>query len=460
MSSRKKIKWGIALFLVVGLGIWISCRWSVWFGNPPEFPYETRPEPHRVLLTMGTNGPHSRIVTWQADTMAQEGKLMVYMLPEGRKEIAYIYEASCEVVETRGGKVAFYRAAFNLDNLCHSVNGYRFSVETAGKKSGIYEIGLPDSKDATSFIFMGDVQDTARGLSHNLFKAIDRQHADADFWLFGGDLVERPIDGYWQVAFDDLDTVASAKPVLAISGNHEYLKGLVKQLDPRFGQVFGYYQNSKVGDNHVFSFAYGGARFFLLDSNTDAWNLPAQRSWLEEQLQNCTEKWKIVVLHHPLHSNKGKHYNPMVKWAFGGLVKKYGVDLVLQAHEHVYARWNDKDEQGNYLAPLYLSTYCSPKQYQLHFSVSEDRIGTNDRFYQRITYNADSLSIWTYTATDHKPYDHVCITKSDSVGYRVDDFFKDVPQKVEISNWFKANKGRHLKEYEKEIEEWKNRHRE
>lgn len=455
MTKKSKIKLGVCLLLVIALIIWVASRWNVWFGNPPEPAYNTEKEPHRVLMTMGNYGENSRIITWQADTMAQEGELKLFYQPAGGEDVVNVQtiKANCKVVETRGGKVTFYRT--QLDSLPFSSNGYRFTVKSGDKTSGIYTFDSPKKKETASFIFMGDVQDTLKGLSHDLFTAIDQRNTDADFWLFGGDLVERPIDGYWQVAFDDLDSIATKKPVLGISGNHEYLKGVVKELDPRLGQVFGYYQNSKIGDNHVFSFAYGSARFFLLDSNTDVWNLPTQSEWLENLLAACTEKWKIVVLHHPLYSNKGKQYNPMVKWAFGDLVKKYKVDLVLQAHEHVYARWNDKDEKGNYMPPVYLSTYCSPKQYQMHFDVPEDRIGTNDRFYQRISFNADSLNICTYTASDHKVYDHICITKADE--YKVNDLFKDAPQKVEISNWFKLNKGRHLKEYEADIEKWKNR---
>lgn len=457
MTKKSKIKIGVALLLAAALTIWVASRRNVWFGNPPEPAYTTAPEPHRVLLTMGTNGENSRIVTWQADTMAQEGELKIYYQPTEGEDVVNVKttKATCEVVETRSGKVAFYRTEFNLSDLPQNAKAYRFSVQAGNKASGTFPLEVPSKKASSSFIFMGDVQDTVKGLSHNLFKEINQRNADADFWLFGGDLVERPIDAYWQVAFSDLDSIATQKPVLGISGNHEYLKGVKKELDPRLGHVFGYYQNSKVGNNHVFSFAYGSARFFLLDSNTDAWNLPAQSNWLEEQLKNCTEKWKIVVLHHPLYSNKGKHYNPMVKWAFADLVKEHKVDLVLQAHEHVYARWNDKDNNGNYLPPVYLSTYCSPKQYQMHFDVPEDRIGTNDRFYQRISFSADSLSVWTYTASDHTAYDHICITKDSE--YKVSDSFINAPQKVEISNWFKRNKGRHIKEYEADIEKWKNR---
>lgn len=444
---KLKKKW-IFLFLLVGLGIFVSLRWNTWFGNIPEPPYTVSEAPHRILLTMGNSGENSRIVTWQADAVVKEGELTLC----SQKEIARTVKASCELVRSRSGKVAFYRV--EIKDLSYG-GDYRFSVKSGEKSSGTYHFSVPAQSDSASFVFMGDVQeDTARGLSNGIFNAINTRFPNADFWLFGGDLVERPIDDYWQVTFDDVDTIATTKTVLAIPGNHEYLKGFKRQLDTRFGPVFGYFQQSKVGENHVFSFSYHGARFFMLDSNTDAFNLPSQRGWLKEELQKATEKWKVVVIHHPLYSNKGEHYNPLVKWAFKDLVEEYGVDLVLQAHEHVYARYNVKDANGGAVAPLYLSTYCSPKQYQLHFKVPEDRIGTNDRFYQCISYNADSLNISTYTASNGKQYDGVTITKG-ADGYAVKDYFKGQPEKVEISEWFRQNKKKHIKEYEKDIELWR-----
>lgn len=469
MTKRKKITWGIVLLVValmtnlllhvitkkgivllvvVALGVFVSLRWHIWFGNPPEPPYTSAPEPHRIMLTMGNGGEDSRMVTWQADTMVRQSELV--LITPGNPQ-PQTFRAVGEVVKSRSGQTAFYRV--ELKDLKHQAADYQYYVQTAGKKSATYHFNIPAIGTASSFILMGDVQDSAKGLSHQIFQEIQTANPDVDFWLFGGDFVERPIDDYWQLAFDDLDSVATLKPVLSISGNHEYLKGFHGVLDARMGYVFGYYQQSKVGNNHVYSFSYRGARFFLLDSNADAWQLVAQHYWLKEQLENSNEKWKIVVLHHPLHSNKGEYYNPLIKWAFKSLVEDSGVDLVLQGHEHVYARWNAKDDGGAAVAPLYVASYCSPKQYQMHFKQPEDRLGTNDRFYQRISFNADSLWMCTYTASNNQLYDQVCVTKGQD-GFSVKDYFKGKPQKVEVSDWFRKNKKKYLKEYEQDIANW------
>lgn len=48
------------------------------------------------------------------------------------------------------------------------------------------------------------------------------------------------------------------------------------------------------------------------------------------------------MLHHPVYSIKGKMNNLPVRWMFDGLFREYGVDLVLQGHEHNYARMTNK----------------------------------------------------------------------------------------------------------------------
>lgn len=83
--------------------------------------------------------------------------------------------------------------------------------------------------------------------------------------------------------------------------------------------------------------------------------------WLEEQLKKSNARWKIVVLHHPLYSIKGSMNNLFQRTMFNPLVEEYGVDLVLQGHEHAYARMTAHGENGEAQAPVYTVSHCSPK---------------------------------------------------------------------------------------------------
>src|SRR5690606_22282864 len=46
------------------------------------------------------------------------------------------------------------------------------------------------------------------------------------------------------------------------------------------------------------------------------------------------------TFHHPVYSTTGTRDNPRVRDQWGPLLEKYGVDLVLQGHDHSYGRGN------------------------------------------------------------------------------------------------------------------------
>ncbi len=445
--------------VVAALSIWIGTRWNTWFGNPPEPPYTTSTAPHHILLTFGQD-QNSRIICWQAGEEIDRLQSLIYK-DESDSTAINVENPKAILDSTRGGKVAFYSVTLQSLKPGHK---YSYCIKPVGVDDAPwYSFEMPkDSQPEHSFIFFGDVQDSVGGISKSVFKHVANTHSNADFWLFGGDLIERPISCYWDLVFNDLDSIAQCKPMLAIAGNHEYLKGIRRILDSRFGNTFQYFQTSKVGDNHVYRLDYNGASLFLLDSNVDSWQLTDQADWLEKNLKNCpADNWKIVVLHHPLHSNKGAYYNLPVKWAFKSLVEDLGVHLVLSGHEHVYARYNEKEKRKDTTAidklPLYIDSYCSPKHYRLYFDEPEDRIGTDGRFYQKITFNEDALMIETFDAANNgQLYDKVMLDRSESKPCSVEEFGTSLdPQQVRMSDWYRTvKKPKRVKEYEDDIKKW------
>lgn len=91
-----------------------------------------------------------------------------------------------------------------------------------------------------------------------------------------------------------------------------------------------------------YTFATGSVRFFALDSNQmDA----AQLQWIERELRDCSEPWKIAFFHHPLYSTGRKH-GPSIglRAKLEPLFVKYHVNAVFSGHEHFYERI--KPQQG------------------------------------------------------------------------------------------------------------------
>lgn len=96
------------------------------------------------------------------------------------------------------------------------------------------------------------------------------------------------------------------------------------------------YPGFNMGGQRYYSFARGRARFFVFDTNVMD---PKQLAWIESSLQASTDDWKIAVFHHPIYSDGDRHgSNIQLRVALEPLLTKYGVDVALTGHEHIYER--------------------------------------------------------------------------------------------------------------------------
>lgn len=257
---KKKTVGTWTLFIVVGaLVIWCATRWRVWFHNPEEAPYVPAEVPARVLLTFGDeDGLHSRNVSWMCDTVLREAWVE---LEDQKTQAVQHVGARGEVFESRNGKAAYYVARLRDLETGHA---YRYRVWT-GENAGEwheFHVSAPHERE-TAFLYMGDIQDTIGGIANQLLRRAFRQHPDAEFFVCGGDLTERPTDAFWNETFETLDSVGQAVPVLTVTGNHDYLKGLICTLERRFSLIHSYFLDSMVGENQVFTVRYKDVQFFL-----------------------------------------------------------------------------------------------------------------------------------------------------------------------------------------------------
>jgi len=97
------------------------------------------------------------------------------------------------------------------------------------------------------------------------------------------------------------------------------------------------YEKFNMGGKHYYSFKpKNGVRFFSLDSN---YMDKRQLDWFENELKASMSEWKIVYFHHPIYSSGEKHgSNVELRSTLEPVMVKYGVDVVLNGHEHFYER--------------------------------------------------------------------------------------------------------------------------
>ena len=431
MKTRsKKLKRLVLLLLTIALAVWVVARWHVWFGNEPELAVEPLHTPGHVLLTFGDEDELSRNVSWQCDTVLRPSFLE---LVDVERNDTMRIEAQGEVFASRNGKAAYY--VTRLRQLKPDTR-YRYRAVTHGKVSDWYAFKTyPRQRDRFSFLFVGDVQDTIGGIANRLLMEAWAHHPEVEFLVCGGDLTERPANQYWAETFRTLDTIGQSMPILNVTGNHDYLKGIIQRLERRFPLVFSYFLDSKIEDNMVYTLNYGDAQIFVLDSNREFPYLWTQRQWLEEQLSQSKAKWKILILHHPLYSIKGKN-NIIQHWLFDDLVQEYGFDLVLQGHEHAYARMTGHYKNGTPSAPVYTVSHCSPKNYRIYFDEHFDKFGISSRYYQTVNIHGDTLAMTTYDAYYHALYDSLMIVMNPDkrLTWRpVIDLGKDIPENMDFT---------------------------
>ncbi len=104
------------------------------------------------------------------------------------------------------------------------------------------------------------------------------------------------------------------------------------------------YKPFNMGGARYYSFKKENATFFALDSN---YMDPSQLDWINSQMQITNSAWKVCFFHHSLYSDARFHGPDLdLRGVLTPIFEKYGVNLVLSGHDHVYERF--KPENGAY----------------------------------------------------------------------------------------------------------------
>lgn len=390
MRKSSLIKISVAIAVVIALVIFVTSRWTAWFGNPPEPQYSVSDKVTHLLMTYGDNGEESRTFTWLCGDTIQPAILELIVSTDTVR-----FEGEGRLFTSRSGVGAYYKT--KIASLPRGIK-YKYRVLHPSDTTNWYEFDMPIENKEHTFIYIGDVQDNYTGETPKIFSEIFELYPDVHFYLFGGDIIERPMAGYWDYWFTSMQDIPKTKPILAAAGNHEYLKGFPPYLEERFALVFPYAEAEKNKGNALYTVKIGNAQIYILDSNREFWNYGYQSRWLKDRLEESDAKWQIVTMHHPLHSTKGRLNQLLQRNAFKPVIEENEVDLVLQGHEHTYMRTSSISDEGELKTPLYITSHCSPKKYEISYSGNYSKTDNSDKYYQLITYGKDKITIESYTS--------------------------------------------------------------
>lgn len=155
------------------------------------------------------------------------------------------------------------------------------------------------------------------------------------------------------------DSIFRFLPFYPIPGNHDY--GSVNALDdPKYHRgpyydMVDVFKNGEMGGlpsttEAYYSYDYGNTHFLAL--NSELWqylyfwdNGNPYRTWIENDIKNSNKKFKVAYWHQPPYS-KGSHDSDdgfelnmrAMREKVIPVLERYGIDLVLSGHSHVYER--------------------------------------------------------------------------------------------------------------------------
>lgn len=206
-----------------------------------------------------------------------------------------------------------------------------------------------------SFVHMGDSQMNS-GSGALMGGILDQVIEANDFILHTGDFVENSkYESQWTAMLHANFSRFAQIPVMAISGNHEttYLNGS-NEMYEHFHYKMPSQADTKLG--FYYSFTYGNAKFIMLNTNrltaTDRLT-DDQYQWLVSELRDNTAAWTIVAMHNPMYS-AGKYGMDSTRNAIAlalraqlqSIFAQYGVDIVLQGHDHLVSKTKPMDGNG------------------------------------------------------------------------------------------------------------------
>lgn len=397
------------------------------------------PDPDRIFLSFHGDPANSRGVAWRTDASVSQGYVQwARALPEPR------FDHDPVTVAATTEAVDINASPFNTQGVVHfhsvvigglepdTLYAYRVGDGAQHWSEWFQFRTARDEPAPFSFVYFGDAQNDVLSHWSRVIRMAFQTAPDAAFALHAGDLINRAHrDVEWGEWFKAGGWLHARWTGVPLPGNHEYARlGDASEQGDRIVSLLWRPQftlpveRSLPVELHetVYTVEYQGVQVIALDSNRQ---VEAQTPWLRRQLQKAGPTWRVVSFHHPIFSPGGNRDNQRLRDAWKPLLDELGVDLVLQGHDHTYARGhvpfrNADDYAEGTFNTMYVTSVSGPKMYDItkgkFARYAEDglvpvRQAENTQFFQVIEIDGGEMTYTAYTATG-EVYDRAVIRKS------------------------------------------------
>lgn len=250
--------------------------------------------------------------------------------------------------------------------------------------------------DTLSMVVLGDVHNT---LNTSDYQQIAALSPDMQCYAQLGDFVEREQTYYKQLLKHQLaGTIFDSLPILVCPGNHEYVKGINKQLPDSWYQSFPMPQNGpSFGLGSTYYVDFRNMRFIAIDTEdpfliSDHTRLNA---WVKNTISSACQPWVVVMMHRPVYSSREGRANPTVWLTLVHALK--GADVIFSGHEHTYARRGRKIQSDHEPhEPVWLGITSTSRAKKPKERSRMDTVMAGGPFFEQMHVTRHELTIRTY----------------------------------------------------------------
>lgn len=400
------------------------------------------PLPDRIILTWAKDPTTTQSVTWRTDTSVTAGFAEIAPAGDGPlfRQIARRVPAETTPLKTDLNECHYHSVTF--EGLTPQTRyAYRVGDGENWSEWNQFDTASREARPFT-FVYFGDAQNEVKSMWSRVVREAYRDAPKAAFMLHAGDLINHAhADGEWGEWHQAASHIQRMIPCIATPGNHEYghlpgdeIVDLEKQLSTHWRPQFCFPENGPAGQAELaYYIDYQGARIVSLNSNRQQ---AEQVPWLESVLAENPQRWTVLTFHHPIYSPKENRDNPQLRALWQPVFDKFKVDIVLQGHDHSYARTKlmvgDQNVTGGGTArsdagTVYVVSVSGPKMYDLGRKEFMARVAEDTQLYQIIHIDGDELRYEARTAVG-KLYDAFTLKKRDGQPNELIEQAPDVPE--------------------------------
>ncbi|MBI1345929.1 metallophosphoesterase [bacterium] len=402
--------------------------------------YRPTPLPDRIILTWTGDPTTTQAVTWRTDTTIKTAFAEFAVATDGPEFVKQTERVTAQTSPLKSDLSEAHYHTVEFQGLTPATK-YVYRVGDGVNWSEWIQFTTASTAPLPfSFVYFGDAQNDVRSHWSRVVREAFRDAPQTRFFLHAGDLINNAnSDAEWGEWFQAGGWANGMIPSVPVTGNHEYTGRLLGKVNvsnhwrPQFALPGN---GPETLTETVYSIDFQGVRIIVLNSNE---RQDAQTAWLKTVLANNPQRWTIVSFHHPLFSAAKNRDNPLLREAWKPLFDEYHVDLVLQGHDHAYARsglvgtqntdtgTSGQDDSGT----VYVVSVSGPKMYPLGADKNAEfvRVAEDTQLFQVISIDGQTLRYQAKTAAG-RLYDAFTLTKPTTGPNVLTEEVPEVPARI------------------------------